>query len=128
MPACGFIKASGEACKAIPMKGEGWCYVHHPHYKEQRQRDGSKGGRRGGRGRPQAELAAIKSKLEDLAEDVLSGSVDRSDAAVVAQIYNTVIRAVGVELKVREQQDILERMEELETVLERQNARTVHGT
>ena len=127
MRACGFIKTSGEACRALPMKGEGWCYVHHPHYKEQRQRDGSKGGKRGGRGRPSTELSAIKSKLEDLAENVLSGSVDRSDAAVVAQIYNTVIRAVGVELKVREQQDILERMSELEAMLEQQNKGRGHG-
>jgi hypothetical protein len=63
------------------------------------------------------ELAAIKSKLDILANDVLSGSVDRSDAAVVAQIYNTVIRAVGVELRVREQEEVLARVEKLEALL-----------
>jgi hypothetical protein len=123
MAKCSGITQAGTACKGIPIVGSQWCYVHDPDHAEERRRHGARGGKRGGRGRPQAELSAIKSKLEDLAENVLSGSVDRSDAAVVAQIYNTVIRAVGVELKVREQQELIERLEELETALERQNGR-----
>jgi hypothetical protein len=71
MPACGFIKPSGEACKALPMKGEGWCYVHHPQYQERRRRDGSKGGKRGGRGRPVVERRILEDKLENLAADTL---------------------------------------------------------
>ena len=47
--------------------------------------------------------------------------MNRASAAIAGQLYNTVIRAVGVELKVREQQDLIERLEELENLLERQN-------
>lgn len=127
MRACGFIKASGEACKALPMKGEGWCYVHHPHYKEQRQRDGSKGGKRGGRGRPAAELANVKQRLSDLAADVLDGSVDKGIGAVVSQILNVYLRAVSVELQVTEQRELLERMDELEAMLEQKNGGRTWG-
>jgi hypothetical protein len=118
MPACGFIKASGDACKALPMKGEGWCWVHHPEHAEKRKRLGAKGGKRGGRGRPMAELTNIKARLSDLAEDVLNGEVDKGVASVASQILNVYLRAVSVELKVREVTELEERLEELEAVME----------
>jgi hypothetical protein len=43
MAKCAAITSAGTTCKAIPMSGEVYCYVHHP---------GRKGGKRGGRGRP----------------------------------------------------------------------------
>src|SRR5215218_4906907 len=125
MTKCGFIKHNGEACRAIPMKGEGWCYTHHPSQTERRRREGAKeGGRRGGRGRPggDKELFDIKKRLRQLADDVLEGSVDRSDAAVISQVLNIYLRAVSVELEVREQQELTERLEELEQALENQKA------
>ena len=121
MSKCSGITQAGTACKGIPIDGSSYCYVHHPDHADERRRHGKKGGKRGGRGRPQVELGAIKARLSELAEQVLDGEVDRSDAVAVGQLYNTVIRAVGVELKVREQQDLIERLEELESLLERQN-------
>jgi hypothetical protein len=111
---CPGITQAGTACKGIPIAGSQWCYVHDPDYTDERRRHGSKGGKRGGRGRPQAELASIKDRLSNLADDVLEQRVDRGDAAVVGQLYNALIRAVGVELKVREQTDLEERLEALE--------------
>lgn len=122
MSLCSGIKADGGRCKAQAISDTEWCFNHHPDYEEQRRRRGSKGGKRGGRGRPVVELAAIKSKLEILADDVLSGSVDRSDAAVVAQIYNTVIRAVATGLKAKEVEEIEGRVEELEALLAQREA------
>ncbi len=46
--------------------------------------------------------------------------MDRADAAVCGQLYNTLIRAVGVELKVREQTELIGRLEELERAAEGQ--------
>ncbi len=40
--------------------------------------------------------------------------MDKGAAAVAGQLLNTVIRVVSVELKVREQEEILERIEALE--------------
>ncbi len=44
------------------------------------------------------------------------------------QLLNTQIRAVAVELKVREQLDLIERVEELESLLERQKGGRGYGT
>jgi hypothetical protein len=88
-----------------------------------RRRRASKGGKRGGRGRPQAELADIKRRLLRLTDDVLDGTQNRANAAVASQLLNTVIRAVGVELRVREQLELIDRVEELEEIIERQNKR-----
>ena len=118
MARCSGITRAGTACKGTPIDGSTYCYVHDPAYAEARRRHGQRGGRRGGRGRPQAELVNIKGRLEDLVEGVLGGAVDRSDAAVVGQLLNTYIRAVSVELKVREQLEILERLEMLEEAAE----------
>jgi hypothetical protein len=123
MAACGFIKPTGEACKAIPMRGEGWCYVHHPQYQERRRREGAKGGRRGGRGRPVVELRAIEDKLESLADNVLNGTVEPGIAAVVVQIRNAQIRAISTGLKAKEIEEIEARISELETLLEAQEER-----
>ena len=121
MAKCSGITQAGTACKGTPIDGSQWCYVHDPEHAEERRRHGARGGKRGGRGRPVTELSDIKDRLRTMVEDVRNGTMDRADAAVCGQLYNTLIRAVGVELKVVEQRDILERMEELETLLERQN-------
>jgi hypothetical protein len=120
MAKCSGITQAGTACKGIPIEGSAWCYVHDPDHAEERRRHGSRGGKRGGRGRPQAELADIKDRLRVMVEDVHNGTMDRADAAVCGQLYNTLIRVVGVELKVRETEELERRMEELETLLERQ--------
>jgi len=96
-----------------------WCWSHHPDYEEARRRRASRGGKRGGRGRPAGELQSIKQRLSDLADDVLEGNVERGDAAVASQVLNVYLRAVSVEMKVREQQELEERLTELEEALER---------
>src|SRR5829696_7509379 len=120
MSQCTGITRGGERCKGVAIDASGLCYSHDPNRADARRRAARKGGQRGGRGRPQVELANIKTRLEDLASDVLEGNADRADAAVAGQLLNYVIRAVGMELKVREQEEILRRVEELEALLERQ--------
>src|SRR5215204_4872254 len=123
MARCSGITRAGTACKGTPIGGSTYCYVHDPAHAEQRRRHGVRGGKRGGRGRPQAELANIKGRVEDLVEGVLAGRTERGDAAVVAQLLNTYIRAVSVELKAREQLELIERLEALEEGLERTRPR-----
>jgi len=48
-------------------------------------------------------------------------------AAVASQILNVYLRAVSVELKVREQQEITERLEELERLLEQRKGERRYG-
>jgi hypothetical protein len=123
MALCSGIKADDGRCKAQAMHGSEWCVGHHPDKAQARRLRASKGGKRGGRGRPQAELSDVKRRLSDLVNDVLEGRTDRGAAAVAGQLLNTYIRAVGVELKVREQLEVVERLEVLEASLEERRER-----
>ena len=127
MALCSGIKADGGRCKAQAMHGSEWCIGHHPDKAQARRLRASKGGQRGGRGRPQVEVNAVKTQLQDLVAGVLAGRVERADAAVVGQLLNTFIRAVGVELKVREQLEVVERLEVLEASLEERRERRGHA-
>lgn len=118
---CAFIKADGQRCKGIAMGGAEWCYSHDPARAEERRRNASRGGRAGGRGRGDNELAEIKGRLSDLATDVLEGRQDKGIGAVVSQILNVYLRAISVELKAREQLELIARLEALEEALESRN-------
>ncbi len=124
MAKCSGITRSGTTCKGIPIDGSQWCHAHHPDRADLRRRHGSKGGKRGGRGRPQVEINVVKVQLQDLLDGVLDGKVERGDAAVAGQLLNTYIRAVGVELRVREQEELAREVEELREMVELQKDRS----
>ena len=121
MTKCSGITQAGTACKGIPIDGSQWCYVHHPDHAEERRRHGSKGGRRGGRGRPVAELGSLRDENADIRRRLLEGELLPNVAAVAVQSINTNIRAVGAAMKAREQEELTERLEALEEGLERKN-------
>src|SRR5215213_292348 len=114
MAKCTAIAASGNPCKGTPLSGSSFCFHHHPDNAGKLSARGQRGGKTGGRGRPRVELANIKTQLHELADSVLDGSVDRADASVAGQLLNIVLRAVTVELQVREQLELVERLEKLE--------------
>src|SRR5215210_1681685 len=114
MARCSGIRVDGGRCGAQAIRSSEYCVNHHPDYEDARRRRNSKGGKRGGRGRPQAELADIKRRLSDLAHDVLEERVDKGVAGVASQILSVYLRAVSVELSVREQLELVERLEALE--------------
>jgi hypothetical protein len=116
---CSGITRSGSRCQRSAEGPHGLCWAHDPTNADQRRRLASKAGK----SKPDRELANIKARLSDLADDVLEGRQDRQDAAVVGQLLNTVIRAVSVELKAREQLELIERLEMLEEALEQKGGR-----
>jgi hypothetical protein len=124
---CSGITQAGSTCKGIPIDGSQWCYVHHPDRAEERRRHGSKGGKRGGRGRPVAELGALREENADIRRRLLEGELPPNVAAVAVQSINTDIRAVGATLKAREQEEIATRLEELETLLEQRKQERRYG-
>jgi hypothetical protein len=124
MSLCSGIRADGGRCKAQAMRGSEWCINHDPDRADERRRRASKGGRRGGRGRPQTEINAAKERLWQLAEDALAGEVDRSTAAVVSQILNVYLKACAVGLDAQERLELLPRLEELEALLAARKDRT----
>jgi hypothetical protein len=119
---CSGITRAGTACKGIPIDDSAYCYAHHPDRVSERRRNGARGGKRGGRGRPQAELSDIKRRLSDLTDDVLKGRQDKGVAAVASQILNVLLRAVSIEMKLKEQLELIERLEQLEEGLKQSKA------
>jgi hypothetical protein len=113
---CMATKRDGGVCTLPSNESTGLCWAHDPANAERRRRGQS----RGGKSKPTKEIIDIKRRLSDLADDVLAGRVERGDGAVVSQILNVYLRAVSVEMKVREQQELEERLEQLEEALERQ--------
>jgi len=115
---CSGITQAGTACKGIPIEGSQWCYAHHPDRRDERRTHGARGGKRGGRGRPQTELADLKAEVRDVIEAVRSGELDKGVGAVLGQLYNTLLKAMSVGLDVEERQELVVRMEALEEALQ----------
>jgi hypothetical protein len=126
MSLCSGIRADGGRCRAQAIVDSQWCFNHHPDYEEQRRRRASKGGKRGGRGRPSVELHRLQGRFEELAEKVLSGEVERGVGAVVGQLLNGARACVRDGLAAREQEELVARLEALEDVMET-NARNNNG-
>ncbi len=118
MPRCVGSKPDGSPCERIVPGSQSHCYSHDPDRSDERRRNAS----RAGKSRPNKEIQDIKKRLSDLAGDVLDGTVDRGDAAVVSQVLNVYLRAVGIELKVKEQLELEERLTELEALLAQREA------
>ena len=124
---CNAITGSGTRCKAIAIDSSGLCHAHHPDRAEQRKRHAAKGGRRAGRGRPVVELAALRVENADLRERLLDGDLAPNVAAVAVQSLNTDARLVVAALKAREQEELVERLEELETLMQHQKEERHRG-
>jgi hypothetical protein len=118
MSVCSGIRADGGRCQAQAMRNSEWCINHHPDYEQARRRRASRGGRRGGRGRPIAELSALRDENADIRRRLLEGELLPNVAAVAVQSINTDIRAVGAAMKAREQEELVERLTALEEGLE----------
>ena len=106
MSACSDIRADGGRCQAQAMRNSEWCINHHPDRAEVRRRRASKGGKRGGRGRPIAELGSLRDENADIRRRLLEGELLPNVAAVAVQSINTDIRAVGAALRAREQEEL----------------------
>ncbi len=122
MALCSGIRADGGRCQAQAMRNSEWCIGHDPDQAEARRSRASKGGKRGGRGRPSSELARLQRRFEELADKVLEGSVDRAAGAVAGQLLNGARACVRDGLTAREQEELVERMEELEASLQGRKA------
>jgi hypothetical protein len=120
---CAGTKRDSSPCTATVEPPHRFCWWHDPANADKRRRAASKAGK----SKPSRELAGIKQRLSDLADDVLEGRQERAVAAVASQVLNVYLRAVSVELKVREQQEITERLEELETLLEQRKQERRYG-
>ena|SRR5215207_7436243 len=110
MAVCAAVKRDGSPCTLQATGKNGLCWAHDPRNAEQRRQRAAKGGR----GRQGSELRDLKSKIEEVIEGVLDGSIERSRGAIAFQGLNTLVRAIELERRVREQEEVLQRLESLE--------------
>jgi hypothetical protein len=96
------------------MRGESYCYVHHPNTRERRQAASRRGGRTGGRGRGKGDVKDVKAWLLKLAADVQDEKLEAKSGAVIAQILNVFLRGVELERKIKETDELEARLEALE--------------
>jgi hypothetical protein len=128
MNRCLGTKRDNLPCTATVEPPKTYCWWHDPANAETRKQAASRGGKRGGRGRPIAELASLRDENADIRRRLLEGELLPNVAAVAVQSINTDIRAVGATLKAREQEEITERLEELEALLEQRKEQRGYGT
>jgi hypothetical protein len=113
MAICRATKANGEPCRAPATGPHGYCWAHDPANAEQRSRMASKAAK----STPSRELIRLKAQLVDLTKDVLAGEIETGRAAVANQLINTRLRAIEVERRVKEAEELEERLEAIEGVL-----------
>src|SRR5919112_4095191 len=112
MGRCKATKRNGEPC-TLPANGkQDLCWAHDPATADKRRRRAQKGGR----AKARSELPQLKALLSDLTDRVLSGDLETGRAAVANQLVNTRLRAIEVERKIRETEDLEERIAALEAV------------
>jgi hypothetical protein len=110
MAVCRATKANGESCTLAANGPQGFCWAHDPANREKRRRMAS----RAARSKPNRELSSIKTLLEDLTEQVLSGELQTGPATVANQLINTRLRAIEQERKIKETEELEARIEGLE--------------
>ena len=110
MGVCRSTKRNGEPCTAPARGSNAYCWAHDPTHADKRRRAAS----RAGRSKPSAELRNVKAQLQGLADRVLSGELDKGDAAVVSQVLNVFLRALETERKWKELTELEEGLEVLE--------------
>ena len=115
MTQCIGVKPNGELCRGVAVRGSDYCPAHDPARKEARKRSASKAAKAK---KPAREVGDVKLEVAELIRQVRDKEMDRADAIACGQLYNVVLRAVSVGLKVHETQVLEARVEELERLLE----------
>jgi hypothetical protein len=116
MTQCIGVKPNGELCRGVAVRGSDYCPAHDPRRKEARKRSASKAAKAK---RPAREVGDVKLEVAELIRQVREKEMERADAIACGQLYNVVLRAVSVGLKVHETQVLEARVEELERLLEK---------
>jgi hypothetical protein len=119
---CAAITKGGERCKGVATGGATHCYAHDPARAEERSRNARRAGRVGGNGRPGglSETAEAKRYIRGLVAKLLKGELARETATACFMGLNVLARYIELERKIREQEELVERLESLEEVLEHQ--------
>ena len=113
MRLCSATTLKGEQCRRPAQSDDLFCIGHDPAKAEERRRTA----RRGGRGRTNNDVRAVKKLMQDLTDRVLNGELEPAIlyAAVAAQ--NTLLKAVELERRIFETDQLAAEIESLRTEL-----------
>jgi hypothetical protein len=121
MKTCSAIKSNGERCQAWPLHGSEFCLWHHP---ERAAMNGRKGGK--GPSDTSQELARLQDEFERLAVRVEKGKLDKGVGAVAGTLLNYARACVRDAISAREQEELVQRLEALESALSQQRRNGSH--
>jgi hypothetical protein len=113
MARCAGHKPDGTPCERIVGVSQEFCYAHDPDRAQARSEAASKAAR----SKVDVEISTIKRRLKEVAEGVLDGSIDKGRGSVAFQGYGVLIRAVEVERKVLETEQLVQEVEELKKLM-----------
>jgi flagellar motility protein MotE (MotC chaperone) len=119
---CAGITRGGERCTQSVKPGQQYCHRHDPALSEERKRAASKAGR----ARPSKVAAGLHALLEDLTNSVIDGELETSRGAVANQLIGTRIRLLEYERRLKELEELEERLATLEHAAEEQSKRSGH--
>ena len=111
---CPATKRNGEPCSLLATDADGLCWAHSPRHADKRKEIAAKGGR----SRVGGELVGVKAEIRDVIEAVRSEMLERSTGAVIFQGYNTLLKAVDTERRIRETEELTREIGELREMVE----------
>ena len=118
MPVCAGIKRDGGRCTQSVKPGMEYCYNHDPTRVKERKRAAS----RAGKSKSSKVTKDLHELLEDLTTRVIDGELETSRGAVANQLISTRIRLLEYERRLKELEELEERLEVLEGVLKGRKA------
>ena len=110
MPRCAGTKRDGTRCALQAQAFKDVCWAHDPLNASARQSRASKGGR----SKASKAVKELHALLEDLTQRVIEGELETSRGAVANQLISTRARLLEYERRLKEQDEILARIEALE--------------
>jgi hypothetical protein len=124
MARCPGIKRDGGRCTVIVNGSQTtYCYQHDPKRAEERKRNAS----RAARSKPSRELGALKGQLRAVADGVLSGALEPRRGAVAVQALSALTRALEQERKIKEADELTERLDALEDLVNQAESSMSHA-
>ena len=127
---CSGNRLDGAGCQAPPLRGESWCWTHHPERTSDRAEARSRGGRnkarvvRLGRLMP-PRLLSVFDRLEEALQEVQDGTLDPKRANAMAAVAGAMVRVLlagEVEERVRQLEGSLEESAKHQEAQQREEA------
>ncbi|MDP9458452.1 MAG: hypothetical protein M3Q49_04980 [Actinomycetota bacterium] len=105
----------GRPCQNAPLPGKAECYSHSPdpEHVAQRARN-ARAGSYAAHSPGTTEIQELKDELKALVREVKAGEVAPGVATVITQLSNVILRAIEQDRKIRELEDLEERLAALE--------------